>query len=42
MKKKPNINESRFLICKESSYIQKVYYTFWNINTVIISKNKNH
>lgn len=34
------INESRFLICKESSYIQKVYYTFWNINTVIIKQKQ--
>ena len=34
------INESRFLICKERSYIPKVYYTFWNINTVIIKQKR--
>lgn len=34
------INQSRFLICKESSYIPKVYYSFWKINTVIIKQKQ--
>ena len=37
-KEETNINELKFLIQKESSYIQKAYYTFWNINTVIIKQ----